>query len=319
MFFDDNRKIDGASIASRESEEPDEKLLSEPMAIRVNIKTNMAVFYENGKPTRTWKVATARKDGQSNTPTGTFRVNELNVCPPWTSTRTAKFVDRCADDNPLGHFALWFDPPYYGLHGVDLVDPDHKKSVTASSAEERRQSSGCVRNHPNDIRWLAEKVAPLYGASKEEFQKIVADKRYVPFKPKDPNGGVVVLIGNWASDPKVAGPSSDKKVASASPSSPYPPPPVLPPPANLKGRAVANTVASKNGAPIRFAPQDLAILGPGGSCMLPAGQAITFNSATQYGNFIRAEVAVAPTSCPRFFGTVFLYREHFTFTYDYGH
>jgi hypothetical protein len=167
-------------------------VLKETYAVRVNIKTNMATFYENGKSIRTWKVATARNDGKSATPTGTFRFQELTVCQPWISTRNNAKAGPCESINPTGKFALWFSSREYGLHGVDS---SHIDSVTGSTAESRRQSSGCVRNHPDNIEWLVKKVAPLYGTTPKElagFKSRSAAKSYSPT-----NKGLALIIGRW--------------------------------------------------------------------------------------------------------------------------
>lgn len=167
--------------------------LNEEHALRVNLTTNMATYYKNGQPIRAWKVASARRDGRSATPTGKFRAHELTICAPWTSTRNNLSTGGCAENNPLGKRALWFNAGrQYGMHGVDS---SHISSVTGSSAESRRQSSGCVRNHPDDIAWLTAQVAPLYGTTADQLANDVAAKRTRTYRPR--SKGLPIIVGNF--------------------------------------------------------------------------------------------------------------------------
>ncbi|NBW82771.1 murein L,D-transpeptidase, partial [bacterium] len=190
-----------SKIAQRdESADP----MKEKLGVRVNLNTNMATFYENGKPIRQWKVATARDDGKSITPSGTFRFHELSTCTRWASTRSNVNAGPCAPDNPLGQRALWFLTSNYGLHGVD---DSHIESVTGRTADERRQSSGCVRNHPEDIKWLTDKVAHLYGTTPAQLAADVARKD--DERTYRPVGlGLALQVGRWSTDPAVS-PSVD--------------------------------------------------------------------------------------------------------------
>ena len=169
--------------------------LKEPFGLRVNLTTNMATFFENGKAIKSWKVASARNDGKSATPTGKFRFHELTTCVSWKSTRNNAQTGPCSSDNPLGFRALWFNSSNYGLHGVDS---SHISSVTASSADARRQSSGCMRNHPEDIKWLTDKVAGLYGTTPQELAKRVSAGRETSLAPV--SQGLALEIGNWTHD-----------------------------------------------------------------------------------------------------------------------
>jgi hypothetical protein len=184
-------------------------VLRERYGVRVNITTNMATFYESGIPIRRWKVATARNDGLSATPEGRFRFHELTTCVSWQSTRNSANTGPCAADNPLGYLALWFQGGSYGLHGVDS---SHIDSVVATTSDGRRQSSGCVRNHPNDIQWLAYKVSELYGANPDLLAKNVASRREASFAPL--SKGLALEIGRWPSDPQID-PAVDQSSESA--------------------------------------------------------------------------------------------------------
>lgn len=202
------RSFGESNVAERDSEA---NPLTEQFGVRVNLSTNMATFYENGKPIRKWKVATARDDGLSMTPPGTYRFHELTTCVRWTFTRPPfPSAGPCADDNPLGFRAMWFNTSEYGLHGVDEA---HISSVTAPNTEGRRQSSGCVRNHPNDIKWLTDKAAPLYGTNPIQLAADVATKSEKTYKPV--GKGLALEIGRWPTDPEVDSSDSSNNEPSA--------------------------------------------------------------------------------------------------------
>jgi hypothetical protein len=180
--------------------DPNANPLTEKFGVRVNLTTNMATFYEDGQPIRQWKVATARYDGKSITPPGKYRFHELTTCVRWTSTRNNSSAGPCAPDNPLGYRALWFFTSEYGMHGVDAA---HLDSVTAQSAEGRRQSSGCIRNHPDDIAWMTDKVAHLYGTTPAQLAIDIAKKaREKSYKPI--GRGLALEVGRWKTDPEVS-------------------------------------------------------------------------------------------------------------------
>lgn len=190
------RTFNNSEVAERDSSAD---IMAEPFGVRVNLTTNMATFFENGKPIRKWKVATARNEPESNTPPGKFRFHELTTCVRWVFTRPPfPSAGPCAADNPLGFRAMWFHTGAYGLHGVDDA---HVESVTASTAEERRKSSGCVRNHPNDIKWLTDKVASLYGTTPEQLAADVAKKSEKSYRPV--GKGLALEVGRWPTDPDI--------------------------------------------------------------------------------------------------------------------
>lgn len=138
-------------------------------AVRINARTNYLTYYENGTPLSKWKVATARPGKE--TPKGIFAVHAKDVCPPWSLGGVS--AAPCAPNNPLGKKALWFESGYtYGMHGVNEAG---LWSVTADNPRDRDQSAGCVRNHPENIDWLFERVSV----------------------------GTPVVVGLWDTDPAV--------------------------------------------------------------------------------------------------------------------
>jgi L,D-transpeptidase catalytic domain len=186
---------DQSEVANRDAAANPKK---EDFGLRVNLTTNIATFYERGRAVRRWKVASARRDGRSSTPEGHFRFHEMTVCVPWKSTRGAASTGPCSPRNPLGARALWFVNGEYGLHGVDAA---HILSVTDATAESRRQSSGCVRNHPNDIKWLTNRVAALYGTSQGQLDLLERKGQFQSFKPIAE--GLALEIGRWSHDDPV--------------------------------------------------------------------------------------------------------------------
>lgn len=146
-------RVPGTSASDWSHAQITSQVLAEPVAIRINARTNMITYFEGGQPKSKWKVATGREG--YGTPKGVFRIHHKDVCPPWS--RGGVSAGPCAPDNPLGKKALWFNEGFtYGMHGVDA---GHLWTVTASNPRDRDQSSGCVRNHPENIEWLFARVS----------------------------------------------------------------------------------------------------------------------------------------------------------------
>ena len=217
--FNDNN--DGAESQEIVSSTPKESYLQEKHAVRVNLETNMATYYKYGAPIKSWKIASGKTDGKSDTPLGTFRFHELSVCQEWKGTRTAASYGACDPGNPTGSRGLWFKGTQYGLHGIGNSKDAHE-SVTIDDVNKRRASLGCVRNHPDDIKWLTEQVAEEYGTTPDELNRIERSKTQdlIPAAGK----GVAVIIGRWdasadagstsGGDPKCTKENANARVAS---------------------------------------------------------------------------------------------------------
>ncbi len=273
--------------------------LSEPFGLRVNLTTNMATFFENGKAIRSWKVASARNDGKSITPSGRFRFHEMTTCVSWKSTRNDAKTGPCTSDNPLGFRALWFNSSNYGLHGVDS---SHISSVTSSSADSRRQSSGCVRNHPEDIKWLTDKVASLYGTNPQELAKRVSARRETSLRPV--GRGLALEIGNWSKDVAIES-SPNGVVAKVPPLAPFPDDPAfvspIVPVTKEQGEActaeqASGFVNSKNQLPV------LSYVDRPGSPVI--GITKPFEIVCPTENYLNGQVQVYFPLAPRGFGWV---------------
>jgi hypothetical protein len=185
----------GTSVSSWQDKALVDAALGKSTAVRINSRTNYITYYEGGKPLAKWKVATGRPGKE--TPIGIFAVHSKDVCPPWSKDGVS--TPGCSPDNPLGKKALWFHESFvYGMHGVNWGAID---SVTASNPRDRDRSSGCVRNHPENIEWLFKKTSV----------------------------GTPVVVGLWDTDPAVTDCSGSaalcEKAASGGETAPVPTPP----------------------------------------------------------------------------------------------
>lgn len=124
-----------------------------PVLILINLSTNTLSYVENGQPLRRWNVGTARAG--KVTPTGWFEVEEKELCPPYFGSNDhPTYIPGCDIDNPFGKKILWFIDHTFGIHGTNqpwLIDD-------STTANDRRVSGGCVRNAPENIEWLFERV-----------------------------------------------------------------------------------------------------------------------------------------------------------------
>ncbi|WP_223595320.1 L,D-transpeptidase family protein [Neobacillus bataviensis] len=114
--------------------------------IIINKKTNTLAFYNAGKLVKTFSVATGRS--RDLTPEGTFRiVNKIKNRPYYT-----KNIPGGDPRNPLGDRWMGLEArgtygTTYGIHG----------NANESSIG-KYVSSGCVRMHNTEIRWLFDQV-----------------------------------------------------------------------------------------------------------------------------------------------------------------
>lgn len=112
----------------------------------INKSTNKLAFFENGKLVKEFNVATGRSP--SYTPEGTFNiVNKIKNRPYYS-----KNIPGGSPKNPLGDrwFGIEARGTYgntYGIHGTN-----NESSIG------KYASSGCVRMHNKDVRWLFERV-----------------------------------------------------------------------------------------------------------------------------------------------------------------
>lgn len=114
--------------------------------IIINKKTNSLAFYDSGKLVRTFSVATGRS--RDLTPEGTFRIVNKIVNRPYYTDNIPGGDPR----NPLGNRWMGLEArgtygTTYGIHGNN-----NENSIG------KYVSSGCVRMHNEEVRWLFEQV-----------------------------------------------------------------------------------------------------------------------------------------------------------------
>ncbi|GHH98040.1 L,D-transpeptidase family protein [Neobacillus kokaensis] len=114
--------------------------------IIINKQTNILAFYQDGKLVRTFKVATGRT--RSLTPEGKFRIVNKIVNRPYYKHNIPGGDPR----NPLGNRWMGLEArgtygTTYGIHGNN-----NESSIG------KYVSSGCVRMHNGEVRWLFSRV-----------------------------------------------------------------------------------------------------------------------------------------------------------------
>lgn len=202
------------------------------MAVQINLTTNRATLFKQGKAVDQWNIASADVTGEfhdnipQSTPTGVFAVEDMQVCPTWlprapkdpkTGKVAANEQERmaiirnnpelfgpCGAKNPLGSYVIWFHGEY-GIHGnaaewiLDLANP-----------EERRVSGGCIRN-PNskikDVFHLVIDSFPQLSGFRQQTLSMEAaqakDKKTLTQSLSSVD--MKVVVGRWAKDPQIAG------------------------------------------------------------------------------------------------------------------
>jgi glucan-binding YG repeat protein len=114
--------------------------------IIINKKTNTLAFYDGGALVKTFKVATGRNS--TYTPEGTFKiVNKIKNRPYYTNN-----IPGGDPRNPLGD--RWMGLDARGTYGTTYAI--HGNSNENSIG--KYASSGCVRMHNQEVRWLFDQV-----------------------------------------------------------------------------------------------------------------------------------------------------------------
>jgi hypothetical protein len=139
-----------------------------------------------------------RERYKNKTPEGKFRMHKLVVCPGYIDEKSNISVRECAPGNPLGKLKFEFHTSKFVFQGVRV---DDLSSVLSADPESRRVTAGSIRNHPDDILWLAKRVAPLYGTDPTSIQKNIDASNNAHFAAK--SKGIALFIGNYDTDPTV--------------------------------------------------------------------------------------------------------------------
>lgn len=153
---------------------------SQGQLIIVNKSTNQLAFFENGKLTKIFPVATGRT--KSLTPEGKFPiVNKIKNRPYYKEGIPGGDPRNPLGDRWLGLHARGTYGTTYAIHG------NHNPSSIGKYV-----SAGCVRMHNDDIHWLFDRVK-LYTdviivSSSKSFEQIAADYGY----PTEPPIKVVI-------------------------------------------------------------------------------------------------------------------------------
>jgi glucan-binding YG repeat protein len=110
--------------------------------IIINKKTNTLAFYDSGKLVKTFSVATGRS--RSLTPEGTFRIVTKIVNRPYYKLKIPGGDPR----NPLGN--RWLGLEARGTYGTTYAIHGNANENSIGTYA----SSGCVRMHNSEVRWL---------------------------------------------------------------------------------------------------------------------------------------------------------------------
>lgn len=115
----------------------------------VSLGDRQVQVYQGGKLNATFPVAVGQAGWE--TPTGFFRIDNLEINPLWQHPITGDIVDS-GPDNPLGSrwIGFWSDGEYdIGFHGTNQAD-----SIGQAV------SHGCLRMQDRDIQTLYAMVSP---------------------------------------------------------------------------------------------------------------------------------------------------------------
>ena len=152
--------------------------------IIINKKTNTLAFYNAGKLVRTFSVATGRS--RTLTPEGTFRiVTKIKNRPYYTGHIPGGDPRNPLGDRWMGLEARGTYGTTYGIHGN-----------SNESSIGKYVSSGCVRMHNEEVRWLFDQVQ-LYTTviitySSSSFDSIAKSNGF-----NVTTDGWLLVNGNW--------------------------------------------------------------------------------------------------------------------------
>jgi glucan-binding YG repeat protein len=157
--------------------------------IVINKKTNTLAYYNEGTLVRTFKVATGRS--RSLTPEGKFRiVNKIKNRPFYKENIPGGDPRNPLGDRWLGLEARGTYGTTYAIHGNN-----NKNSIG------KYVSSGCVRMHNDEIRWLFDQI-PLYTEvvivhSDASFDAIATAYGYTVSVPANGNATQARILNGW--------------------------------------------------------------------------------------------------------------------------
>ena len=126
-----------------------------PLRLVVSLSARELTVIQDGDVVATYGVAVGRPSHP--TPTGSFRTGEIVWNPSWTPpptdwARNKRYQPPGAASNPMQGVKIYFNPPYYYIHGTN--DPD---SIGEAA------SHGCIRMAPDDAISLAHRIERVGG------------------------------------------------------------------------------------------------------------------------------------------------------------
>ncbi|MGD6818894.1 L,D-transpeptidase family protein [Metabacillus sp. 84] len=138
--------------------------------IIINKSINKLAFFDHGKLIRTFRIATGRND--SLTPEGTFKIVSKIVNRPYYTNSIPGGDPR----NPLGD--RWLGLDARGTYGTTYAIHGNNNESSIG----KYVSSGCVRMHNSDVRWLYPQVEKMTKViilkSGDSFETIARKKGY---------------------------------------------------------------------------------------------------------------------------------------------
>ncbi|EKN62408.1 cell surface protein [Neobacillus bataviensis LMG 21833] len=159
--------------------------------IIINKKTNTLAFYDGGTLVKTFRVATGRQ--ASFTPEGTFKiVNKIKNRPYYTKNIAGGDPRNPLGDRWMGLEARGTYGTTYGIHGNS-----NEGSIGGYV------SSGCVRMHNQEIRWLFDQVqvytTVVITRSDNSFDAIAQASGYIVTVPAsaDSTNGIIPVQNGW--------------------------------------------------------------------------------------------------------------------------
>ncbi|WP_240620249.1 L,D-transpeptidase family protein [Peribacillus acanthi] len=138
--------------------------------IIINKQPNLLAYYENGKLSKTFKVATGKKP--SYTPEGRFKIVNKIKNRPYYKEKIPGGDPR----NPLGK--RWLGINARGTWGTTYAIHGNNNSASIG----KFVSAGCIRMYNNNIEWLFNRIKTntpvIITTSKNSFQTIAATNGY---------------------------------------------------------------------------------------------------------------------------------------------
>ena len=143
-----------AGIKTAEANAPEEK-------ITINLASRILTFWRNGKKVIMYPIAVGAPESQ--TPTGSFSVLEMEENPEWIDPKDTKKKVPSGEMNPLGYRWMRFYQTY-GIHGTNRP-----------SSIGEYVSNGCIRLKEENVEELYE-LADIGTPVEIDYERIVVEQ-----------------------------------------------------------------------------------------------------------------------------------------------